>query len=58
VGVEQVLAAHLLVAEHGAPERHYVGKDERVDRDLDGLQAGQVDGDAQFARRRRDLNGQ
>ena len=55
MGVEQVLVAHLPVAEHGAPERQYICRDERVDRYQDPLQAGQIDGDAQFARRRRDL---
>ena len=55
MGVEEVLVADLLVAEDGAPERQHVGDHERIDRDLDHLQAGQIDGDAEFPRCLRDL---
>jgi hypothetical protein len=50
VRVDQVLVgtvAAVLVTEHGTPERHHLGADERVDRDLDGLHRGRVGGHAQ-----------
>jgi hypothetical protein len=49
-GVDQVRVVELPIAGHGAPEGQHIGNDHRVDRDLDGLQAGQVDRDVQFAR--------
>jgi hypothetical protein len=46
------------MSEHGPPERHHLGADQRVDRDLDGLEHGRVGGEAQLAGHRRDPPGQ
>jgi len=54
--VDQILVgavAAVLVAEHGTPERHHLGADERVDRDLDGLHRGWVGEHVQLARHAR-----
>jgi hypothetical protein len=56
--VEQVRVAYRLVPEHGAPERPYLGGDERVDRDLDMLYGGRVGRYVQLARCCGDLPGQ
>jgi hypothetical protein len=48
----------LQVAEDGRQEGHHVGDHECVDRDLIRLQAGQVDGETEFAGRCRDLPGE
>ena len=47
----------VLVPEHGPPERHHLGADQRVDRDLDGLELGRVGGEAQLTGHRRELPG-
>jgi hypothetical protein len=52
VRVDQVLVGAVaaeLVAEHGAPERENLGNDQRVDRDLHGLDGRGVGGGAQLA---------
>ena len=54
VGIVKVFAAHGSVSEHCAPERHDVGSDKCVDRDLDVLHGGRVNRKATFACQGRD----
>jgi hypothetical protein len=56
--IEQAHALDALVAEHGAPERHHIGDDQRIDHDLNLLQRAGVSLGAPLPSRVRDPSGE